>query len=136
MNWWLALPILLLPVWWHRQKRESVKAVPLATARFLPGADPRQVRVWAWSDRILLLLRCLLLVAVIARLADLVYPWRDDAVLVAPGTDAASVEQQATAAGMAKAPRIIPPPALRASSPLPCASACGNGMPSGRAHPR
>ncbi|HEU4850881.1 MAG TPA: hypothetical protein VFT37_01870 [Telluria sp.] len=106
MNWWLALPVLLLPIWWHRQKRESVKAVPLATARFLPGADPRQVRVWAWSDRILLLSRCLLLVAVIALLADLVYPWRDDAVLVAPGTDAAFVEQQASAAGMAKAPRI------------------------------
>ena len=104
--WWLALPILLLPVWWHRQKRESVKAVPLATARFLPAADPRQVRVWKWSDRILLLLRCLLLVAVIARLADLVFPWRDDAVLVVPGTDAKWVEQRAVAAGMAHAPRI------------------------------
>ena len=43
--WWLALPILLLPIWWHRQKRESVQAVPLATARFLPAADPRQGRV-------------------------------------------------------------------------------------------
>lgn len=105
--WWLALPILLLPVWWHRQKRESVKAVPLATARFLPAADPRQVRVWKWSDRVLLLLRCLLLVAVIARLADLVFPWRDDAVLVVPGTEAAWVDRQATAAGMAKAPRIV-----------------------------
>lgn len=106
MSWWLALPILLLPIWWHRQKRESVKAVPLATARFLPAADPRQVRVWAWSDRFLLLLRCLLLVAVIARLADLVYPWRDDAVLVVPGTDTAWVDQQAAALGMAKAPRM------------------------------
>ncbi|MFD2365368.1 BatA domain-containing protein [Pseudoduganella sp. GCM10020061] len=104
--WWFALPILLLPVWWHRQKRESVKAVPLATARFLPQADPRQVRVWKWSDRFLLLLRCLLLVAVIVRLADLMFPWRGDAVLVAPGTDAGWVDRQAAAVGMASAPRM------------------------------
>ncbi|HYE39282.1 MAG TPA: hypothetical protein VEB23_05080 [Ramlibacter sp.] len=104
--WWLALPILLLPIWWHRQKRESLQAAPLATARFLPAADPRQVRVWKWSDRILLLVRCLLLAAVIARLADLVFPWRDDAVLVVPGADAAWVDRQAAAAGMANAPRI------------------------------
>ena len=36
--WWFALPVLLLPIWWHRQKRERVKALPLATARFLPRA--------------------------------------------------------------------------------------------------
>ncbi|HEY1042914.1 MAG TPA: hypothetical protein VGE60_03540 [Telluria sp.] len=104
--WWLALPILLLPIWWHRRKAESLKAVPLATARFLPAADPRQVRVWKWSDRTLLVLRCLLLLAVIARLADMVFPWRDDTVLVVPGTDTAWVDRQAAAAGMAKAPRM------------------------------
>lgn len=106
MSWWLALPILLLPILWHRQKRESVKAVPLATARFLPTADPRQVRVWKWSDVLLLLLRCLLLAAVIARLADLVFPWRGDAVLVVPGTDSAWVEQQAASTRMQQADRI------------------------------
>lgn len=106
MSWWLALPILLLPILWHRQKRESVKALPLATARFLPAADPRQVRVWKWSDILLLLLRCLLLAAVIARLADLVFPWRGDTVLVVPGASSAWVEQQAASAGMQKADRI------------------------------
>ena len=106
MSWWLALPILLLPILWHRQKRESVKALPLATARFLPTADPRQVRVWKWSDVLLLLLRCLLLAAVIARLADLVVPWRGDAILVVPGTDSAWVEQQAASTRMQQADRI------------------------------
>lgn len=106
MSWWLALPVLLLPILWHRQKRESVKAAPLATARFLPAADPRQVRVWKWSDVLLLLLRCLLLAAVIARLADLVFPWRGDAVLVVPGAGSAWVERQAEAAGMQQADRI------------------------------
>ena len=106
MSWWLALPILLLPILWHRQKRESVKALPLATARFLPAADPRQVRVWKWSDILLLLLRCLLLAVVIARLADLVFPWRGDAILVVPGTESAWVERQAAAAGMQQADRI------------------------------
>lgn len=106
MSWWLALPILLLPILWHRQKRESVKALPLATARFLPAADPRQVRVWKWSDVLLLLLRCLLLAAIIARLADMVFPWRGDAVLVVPGTDSAWVERQAASVGMQQADRI------------------------------
>jgi hypothetical protein len=107
--WWLALPLLLLPVWWHRQRRERVKAQPLATARFLPPADPQQLRVWEWVDRILLLVRCLLLAAVIAWLADLALPWRGDAVLVAEGTDPAWVEQQVKQAGYADAQRIALP---------------------------
>lgn len=107
--WWSALVLLLLPVWWHRQKKERTDIAPLATARFLPPTSPQQQRVWRWTDRILLLLRCLLLATVIAWLADMVIAWRGDAVLVAPGTDAAWAEKQASDAGFAKADRIAVP---------------------------
>jgi hypothetical protein len=76
--WWLGLGLMLLPLWWHRQKRQSTKAVPLATARFLPRAEPKQRRVWRWVEIFLLLLRCLLLAAVTAWLADMVVAWRGD----------------------------------------------------------
>jgi hypothetical protein len=95
--WWWALPVLLLPILWHRQKREQTRSAPLASARFLPEAQPKQLRVWRWSDPLLLLLRCLLLAALIALLADLVLPWRGDSVLVVPGTPAALVDKEATA---------------------------------------
>jgi len=95
--WWWALPVLLLPVLWHRQKREQTRSAPLASARFLPAAQPKQLRVWRWSDPLLLLLRCLLLATLIALLADLVLPWRGDSVLVVPGTDPALVEREAAA---------------------------------------
>ncbi len=104
--WWWALPILLLPILWHRQKREQTKAAPLATARFLPPSDPVQLRVWRWSDVLLLLLRCLLLALLIALLADPVLPWRGDSVLVAPGADPAFVDKQLRDAGMTDARRI------------------------------
>lgn len=104
--WWLALPVLLLPIWWHRQKRQRVKAQPLATARFLPRADPQQQRVWRWTDRLLLLVRCLLLVCLIAWLADLALPWRGDTVLLASGADPAWTERQIAEAGFAKARRL------------------------------
>jgi hypothetical protein len=104
--WWMALPVLVAPIWWHRQKRERIKAEPLATARFLPPANPQQRRVWRWLDRPLLLVRCLLLVATIALLADPVLPWRGDSVLVAPGTDAAWLERQVSEAGFKSARRI------------------------------
>lgn len=104
--WWLALPVLLLPIWWHRQKRERTNAEPLATARFLPRADPQQRRVWRWTDRLLLLARCLLLTGLIALMADLTLPWRGDTVLVTPGTDAAWLDRQVTEAGFAGAPRL------------------------------
>lgn len=111
--WWLALPVLLLPVLWHRQKRERVKAQPLASARFLPRTDPQQQRVWQWADRFLLLLRCLLLAGVIAWLADLALPWRGDSVLVAAGSGQAWAEQQIAAAGFKDARRIdVPADAL------------------------
>jgi hypothetical protein len=103
--WWWALPVLLLPILWHRKKREQTRALPLATARFLPKSEPLQLRLWRWSDPLLLLLRCLLLATLVALLADLVLPWRGDTVLVAPGTAAALVDREAQGAGMADAPR-------------------------------
>jgi hypothetical protein len=83
--WWWALPVLLMPIWWHRQRRRQVVATPLATARFLPKAAPRQLRAWRWVDLVLLLLRCLLLATLIAWLADPVIAWRGDTLLVASG---------------------------------------------------
>jgi hypothetical protein len=107
--WWLALPVLLLPILWHRQKREQTKAAPLASARFLPVSEPKQLRVWRWSDPLLLLLRCLMLLALIALLADLVLAWRGDSVLVAPGTDASFVQRQALDAGFKDAQQLVLP---------------------------
>jgi hypothetical protein len=112
--WWTALPVLLLPIWWHRQKRERVKAPPLATARFLPRADPQQLRIWRWTDRLLLLVRCLLLAGLIALLAGLALPWRGDTVLVVHGADAAWLERQVAEAGFKDARRL----ALPAGDPL------------------
>ena len=109
--WWLALPILLLPVWWHRKKRVQNAAAPMATARFLPRTEPRQTRVWRWSNPLLLLVRCLLLVALIAWLADPVYPWRGDTVVVTQGADPAWVAREAGQAGLANAERVILPAA-------------------------
>jgi len=104
--WWWALPVLILPILWHRQKREQTKAVPLATARFLPPSSPVQLRVWRWQDLFLLLLRCLLLATLIAWLADPVLPWRGDSVLVVPGADPAFVAKQLRDAGLTEARRI------------------------------
>ena len=104
--WWLAMPVLLLPVWWHRQKRQRTAAAPLATARFLPRTEPQQRRVWRWHDRTLLLVRCLMLATVIAWLADLVVPWRGDTVLVMSGTDAKWAAQQVQATGFASGASI------------------------------
>lgn len=109
--WWLALPTLLLPLWWHRKKRVQTKADPLASARFLPRTEPRQLRVWRWSDILLLLARCLLLACAIAWLADPVFPWRGDTVVVAQGTEAQWVEREVTAAGYAQAARLSLPAA-------------------------
>ena len=109
--WWLALPTLLLPVWWHRKKRVQVAAEPLASARFLPRTEPRQMRVWRWADVILMILRCLLLACLIAWLADPMLPWRGNTVVVAEGTDAAWVEQQVAQAGFKDAARLPLPAA-------------------------
>ena len=109
--WWLALPVLALPVWWHRQKREQRHALPLATARFLPKAPPHQVRIWRWTEILLLVLRCLLLATVIAWLANPVLPWRGDTVIVTPDLPAAWIDRQADAAQLGKAPRMVLPAA-------------------------
>jgi len=109
--WWLALPTLLLPIWWHRKKRVQVKAEPLASARFLPRTEPRQMRVWRWSDIVLLIVRCLLLACAIAWLADPVFPWRGDTVVIAQGADAQWVEREIKAAGYGEAARQLLPAA-------------------------
>lgn len=112
--WWLALPVLLLPVWWHRQKRQRLKAEMLATARFLPSAPPEQLRVWQWRDKLLLVVRCLMLVALIAWLAATIFPWRGDTVLVDAGVDKAWAEKEIAAAGFSAAARAeLPPNALQ-----------------------
>ncbi|HEV7814077.1 MAG TPA: hypothetical protein VGP06_03125 [Janthinobacterium sp.] len=105
--WWLALPVLLLPVLWHRQRRQRLSAEPLATARFLPPSAPHQLRVWAWADRLLLLLRCLMLLVLIACLAALSLPWRGDTVLLDGAVDPAWAEQQIQSAGFGNARRLV-----------------------------
>ncbi|QGZ40779.1 putative membrane protein (TIGR02226 family) [Pseudoduganella flava] len=104
--WWLALPVLLLPILWHRQKRQRSASELLATARFLPSTAPQLRRVWRWTDLLLLALRLLLLVALIARLAVTIVPWRGDTVLADPALDPAWVAQQVRSAGMESAARI------------------------------
>ena len=104
--WWFALPVLLLPVWWHMRKRERTRTDFLATARFLPAAAPQQQRVLRWSDVPLLLVRVVLLAALIAWLAVLTMPWKGDTVFVAPSLASAPwAEQQVKAAGMTSAAR-------------------------------
>lgn len=117
--WWLALPVLLLPIWWHRQKRRRIQAETLATARFLPSAPPRHMRIWRWEEVPLLLLRCLLLVALIVWLAALALPWRGDTVLVGHGVPAAWAGQQAAQAGMAGAQRMALPEDMSFNEVLP-----------------
>jgi hypothetical protein len=107
--WWWTLPVVLLPILWHRQKRAQTKTEMLASARFLPAAQPRQQRVWRWHDVLLLLLRCLLLVTLIALLADLLLAWRGDTVLVVPGTPSAIVEREVADAGVKDAQRLTLP---------------------------
>ncbi|RZA34433.1 MAG: hypothetical protein EOP92_15740 [Lysobacteraceae bacterium] len=109
--WWFALPVLLLPIWWHRRKREQHKAELLATSRFLPRAEPRQTRAWRWNDIILLIVRCLMLATAIAWLADPVTPWRGDTVIIATGTDAKWADTQTAQAGLVKADRLVMPAA-------------------------
>jgi hypothetical protein len=104
--WWLALPLLLLPIWWHRQKRQRTRAKALATARFLPAAEPQQQRVWLWTERVLLVLRCMMLIALIALLADLVSPSRGDTVLIAKGMEKAWVDQAIQQAHMQQAEQL------------------------------
>lgn len=106
--WWLALPVLLVPLWLHMRRRERHKAGLLATARFLPATTPQQQRTPRWQERLLLLLRILLLLALIAWLAVTVMPWRGDTVLIAGDIPSGFAAREQAAAGLpgAKAVRL------------------------------
>lgn len=80
--WWLALPSLLLPLWWHRQRQKQKQVFPLASAQFLANAEPQTVQVWRWRDLILLLLRLAILLCLIALLAQFIRGQRGDTVFV------------------------------------------------------
>lgn len=101
--WWLLLPVLVLPVWWHRQRRHSLKIRTLATAKFLAVTAPQLKPVWRWRDRILLLLRCLILLSMLALLAGWFLSWRGDTVLLSRDLDPQWVQQELQANGMQQA---------------------------------
>jgi hypothetical protein len=104
--WWFALPVLLLPLWWHMRKRERSRTDFLATARFLPAAAPQQQRVMRWTEVPLLLARLALLAALVAWLAVLTMPWKGDTVFVDPALESSPwAAQQIHAAGMGAAAR-------------------------------
>ncbi len=104
--WWFALPVLLLPIWWHMRKRERTRTELLATATFLPAAVPQQQRVLRWADVLLLLVRLALLVALIAWLAILAVPWKGDTVFIDRSLASSPwATQQIQSAGMAAAAR-------------------------------
>jgi len=104
--WWFALPVLLLPVWWHMRKRERTRSELLATARFLPTAPLQQQRVPRWSDPLLLLVRLALLLALIAWLAVVAIPWKGDTVFIDASLETSPwAAQQMQSAGMAGAAR-------------------------------
>lgn len=101
--WWLLLPVLALPIWWHRQRRHSLKIQRLATAKFLASAAPQLRPVWCWRDWILLLLRCLILLSMLALLAGWFLSWRGDTVLLGRDLDPQWVQQELQAQGMQQA---------------------------------
>ncbi|KQV55417.1 MULTISPECIES: BatA domain-containing protein [unclassified Duganella] len=106
--WWFALPVLLLPLWWHMRKRERTRTDLLATARFLPAAAPQQQRVLRWTEVPLLLVRLALLAVLIAWMAVLAMPWKGDTVFIDPSLVsspwAAQQVQSAAMSGAARAP--------------------------------
>ncbi len=109
--WWLALPVLLLPLWWHMRKRERTRTELLATARFLPAAAPQQQRILRWSDVLLLLVRLSLLLALIAWLSVLAMPWKGDTVFIDRSLESSPwAAQQIQSAGMTDASREPLPP--------------------------
>jgi hypothetical protein len=104
--WWFAVPVLLLPLWWHMRKRERTRTELLATARFLPAAAPQQQRILRWSDVPLLLVRLALLLALIAWLSVLAMPWKGDTVFVDPSLESSPwTAQQIHSSGMDAAAR-------------------------------
>lgn len=105
--WWLLLPLLGLPIWWHRQRRHTQKIKTLATTKFLPSAPPQLLRVWRWRDILLLILRCLMLTTLLAILAGLFWSWRGDTVFIAKNLDAKWVQNTLQESGFEHAQKII-----------------------------
>lgn len=105
--WWLLLPVVLLPFWWHRQRRHNPKILTLATAKFLASATPQLKPIWRWRDWILLLLRCLILLCMLALLAGWFLSWRGDTVLLAPDLDPQWVQQELKKSGMQEAQQSV-----------------------------
>lgn len=104
--WWLLLPVLGLPIWWHRQRRQTQQRRTLATTKFLPAAPPQLLRVWRWRDLLLLLLRCLMLLTMLAMLAGVVASWRGDTVFVAPHLDSQWLRKNLQETGFADAKQM------------------------------
>lgn len=104
--WWLLLPVLGLPLWWHRQRRLTQKMTTLATAQFLPTSPPQLLKVWRWRDRLLLLLRCLILLTILAILAVIVVPWRGDTVFVGKQVMPQALESAIRESGFSNATRL------------------------------
>lgn len=71
----LALSILL-PLWWHRRQQQNTDNTFFAAARFLPNTPATQRRIWRWQQRLLLLLRIAILLALTALLSDWSFPFR------------------------------------------------------------
>lgn len=92
--WWLGFPLLALPIWWHRQRRQQTSAQPLATARFLAQTDPRLQSVWRWRQLLLLVLRLLMLACLLALVAGIFYRGRGDTIFISEQADKTWVQQQ------------------------------------------
>lgn len=92
--WWLALPSLLLPLWWHRQRQRQRQVFPLATAKFLEQAEPQTVQVWRWRELLLLLLRLAILGCLIALLAQFLIGQRGDTIFASANADQAWLDEQ------------------------------------------
>lgn len=94
--WWVGLPLLALPIWWHRQRRQQQSAKFLATARFLAQTDPRLQTVWRWRQLLLLAVRLLMLVCLLALVAGIFYRGRGDTIFISQNADKNWVQQQLT----------------------------------------
>lgn len=110
--WWLLLPVVGLPLWWHRQRRQTQKMHVLATAKFLSATSPQLLRVWRWRDLLLLLLRCLMLITMLAILVQPLWSWRGDTVFVGEHLDPQWVAAEIDKAGFKQAQRISYCPAM------------------------
>ncbi|MBR7800407.1 BatA domain-containing protein [Undibacterium fentianense] len=101
--WWWLLPLLGLPIWWHRQRRQTQKMRFLASAQFLAATPPQLLRVWRWRDLLLLLLRCLMMIVMLMILTRPIWSWRGDTVFVGAGLDKNWVAAEIEKAGFGAA---------------------------------